>query len=660
MAQTQQPDGGKTLPSGCEPGCEIGPKLGTDRKTIAVAIRNEATQYRAAQGDFDDHPCNGDEAKYVDSNFIGNFTKGLPHHPGSASDAMAGEVQVDAYCQLLKALTSGDPEEFAKIPLGCAESDGGPAEAKQLESRFAPGGTARPTYKDKPSSPPPPNSPRKLVNPQAALAYALEGADSHQLKITAAPAFDTAEEAGEMIELYWMAMARDVPFAEYCSDPITQAAIADLNRFIAAHPNDFEGPTVDLGSGTRGVDSKTLFRGASKFGTGDFNYDELVGPYLSQFLLHDAPYGAQVINQRINTTKPVVKPDKAAGNGKDYLTTWDDWLEVQDGCEQPGDLIDTLTQRYIRNGRDISQYVHIDVLFQTYFNAVLILLQAPSAANSFAGFRAPFDESNPYLNSPGKDKEEGFGTFGGAHIATLVCEVATRALKAVWYQKWAVHRRLRPEAFGGWVEKIRANSGSSAVKERYPVHEALLNSDALGNVASGIGSFPGYGNHLLPMAFPEGSPVHPAYGAGHATVAGACVTVLKAWFKEETLLKDLKDRDGQPLQIEIVEAKLTNDFSTDGIELSKYTGDDADKLTIRSELNKLAANVGIGRNHAGVHWRSDHDQSILLGERIAISVLEDQACTYNEALVDDVMFTFTTFAGEKREIKRRASCPKTR
>jgi hypothetical protein len=35
---------------------------------------------------------------------------------------------------------------------------------------------------------------------------------------------------------------------------------------------------------------------------------------------------------------------------------------------------------------------------------------------------------------------------------------------------------------------------------------------------------------LLPMAFQEGSPMHPSYGAGHATVAGACVTILKAFF----------------------------------------------------------------------------------------------------------------------------------
>ena len=38
------------------------------------------------------------------------------------------------------------------------------------------------------------------------------------------------------------------------------------------------------------------------------------------------------------------------------------------------------------------------------------------------------------------------------------------------------------------------------------------------------------GSLMLPAAFPEGSPTHPSYTAGHATVAGACVTILKAMF----------------------------------------------------------------------------------------------------------------------------------
>jgi hypothetical protein len=84
--------------------------------------------------------------------------------------------------------------------------------------------------------------------------------------------------------------------------------------------------------------------------------------------------------------------------------------------------------------------------------------------------------------------------------------------------------------------------------------------------------------------------------------------------------------------------------STDGLSLVPYTGADAGKLTVGGELNKVASNVAIGRNIAGVHWRSDYTESLKLGEQIAISVLRDQRLTYGE---DFDGFTFTRFNGAK-------------
>src|SRR5207237_7550311 len=111
---------------------------------------------------------------------------------------------------------------------------------------------------------------------------------------------------------------------------------------------------------------------------------------------------------------------------------------------------------------------------------------------------------------------------------------------------------------------------------QYPLGTAdLLNSPVLDLLHSK------YGGYLLPIAFPEGSPLHPAYGSGHATVAGACVTILKAWFDESYLIPD-------PVQP-----------TPDGLALVPYT---AAPLTLRGELNKMASNVAIGRNIAGIHW----------------------------------------------------------
>jgi hypothetical protein len=117
-----------------------------------------------------------------------------------------------------------------------------------------------------------------------------------------------------------------------------------------------------------------------------------------------------------------------------------DWISVQNGFSQEPGAFDP-EPRYIRNGRDLSQWVHVDVLFQAYFNAMLILLNGG----------ARLDVGNPYSEEGGplSMKEEPLGSFGGPHLQSLLPEVARRALRAVWYQKWAVHRRLRPEVFAG-------------------------------------------------------------------------------------------------------------------------------------------------------------------------------------------------------------------
>jgi hypothetical protein len=184
----------------------------------------------------------------------------------------------------------------------------------------------------------------------------------------------------------------------------------------------------------------------------------------------------------------------------------------------------------------------------------------------------------------------------------------------VWYQKWYVHRRLRPEAFGGVVHNLLTRG------QKYPVHSDVMNSAAISAVQKKTGGF------LLPMAFPEGCPLHPSYGAGHATVAGACVTILKALFDETAVFPN-------PVVA-----------TDDGSALVPYAGADAGQLTVGGELNKLAANIGVGRNIAGVHWRSDYVQSLKLGEALAISVLRDQRLTYGEVFEG---FTFTRFDGSK-------------
>lgn len=413
----------------------------------------------------------------------------------------------------------------------------------------------------------------KLTNPQCGYAFDLEGGDAFAFIQPPPPAFASREVAAEIAENYWMALLRDVPFTEYSANAIAHAAAADLTAFGA----DFKGPKDQNGR----VTPELLFRGLTP---GDRN-----GPLMSQFWYQECNFGANAISQRIRTTVP----------GVNYMTDFSSWLAIQNGAAPgTGDVFDP-TLRYMRNGRDIGQWVHVDVLFQGYFQAFLVL----------ASLGVPFDAGNPYTDSA---TQIGFGTFGGPHIATLLCEVATRALKTVWNQKWLVHRRVRPEVFAARVHRTAYDEA------QYPVHPEILNSL---NTASRLGGYMPSGNALLPMAFPEGSPTHPAYGAGHATVAGACVTILKAWFDESHVLPN-------PV--------VPN---TAGTALLSYEGE---PLTVGGELNKIASNVANGRNIAGVHWRSDSTESLKLGEALAIAILKDQKECYNERFDG---FSLTRFDG---------------
>lgn len=487
----------------------------------ATRRANKAYQFRqqAAHGQknlpMPAHPTNGDEELYA--SYVGCYSKALPHNH-------LGEVEPAAYRALLHAMATGTQADFEDIPRG---------------------------------------GPVKQTNPQSALAFELDGADSHHLSTPPPPAFASEEQAGEMCEVYWLALTRDVPFSQYNSDPLIAVAVEDLRRF-----RNF----ADVNAGN-------IFRGDTP--------GDLVGPYVSQFLLKPYNFGAQPVNQQFRTA--------VAGN--DFMTQYGDWLRIQNGAPpSAGQGLDPAL-RYIRNGRDLGEWVHRDFTYQGFLVAALILLGLGPAV---------LDEANPYRTS---SNQSAFCTFGGPYVLDLVARAANLALKACWYQKWSVHRRVRPEAFGGCVHNHLAGAAS------YPIHPKLLNSRAIAETAARFGS------HLLPMAYPEGSPTHPAYPSGHASIAGACTTVLKAFFKESFALP-------APVQ-----------SSDDGFALVPYPG----KLKVGDELDKLAANVALGRDTAGVHWRTDGTEGILLGEKVAVELLRDYRQSYNESFAG---FSLTKFDGQ--------------
>lgn len=125
--------------------------------------------------------------------------------------------------------------------------------------------------------------------------------------------------------------------------------------------------------------------------------------------------------------------------------------------------------------------------------------------------------------------------------------------------------------------------------------------------------------------------MHPSYGAGHATVAGACVTILKAFFDHAHPVA-FAGSDTEAF-VPALAGDVVGDIPVeeDGkylkvVSLSPEQG----RLTVEGELNKLASNIAIGRDWAGVHFFSDYLESIRMGEEIAIGILEEQKLTYGE------------------------------
>jgi len=475
------------------------------------------------------HTTNGDEQRYADKS--GTYSKGI------LQDGI-GLVNLAAFQTLRDAIDTGNFDDFENVVTG---------------------------------------GPRTQNGPLGGRAFALEGSDDvqfgnatspanqiSQIVVRPAPALASQAYGTELVELYWASLLRDVAFTDYASDPTAALAAAELTSMPKyAGPRD--------GSGN--VTPDLLFRGPYP--------GETVGPYMSQLALIPTSFGTQPMSQQMITYVADL----------DYMKDPITFQDVQNGRDTGfRNQLDSQL-RYLHNGRDLGAYTHLDVLFQAYFVAFLVL-------NTIG---APRNPGNPYVNST---KQNGFGTFGGPDVAATLTAVARLALNSVWYQKWWIHLRHRPESGGAIVRQILTGNGRTLQGH---VNNNVLNSQAVQS------SFDKYGDYFLSQAFPEGSPTHPAYPTGHGSVAGACITVLKFFFDGDFVIPN-----------PVVP-------SSDGLSLLAYTGGDAGQLTVNGELNKIANNISYAHGiHSGIHWRSDTTSSVQLGEAVAISMLQDRAATYAE------------------------------
>lgn len=651
---------------------------GSERAQAAMNLRQMASEVARlrpqaltrANGEENDHAPDENGARA----YPANFTKGLAH------DVNGVLAHADDYHRFVEAINSSDRTLFERsvisarsrgITFGCSVDGSTPGW-------------------------------RGWESPRAGHVYELEGPDAGAVGMAPAPRVGSSELAAEMAEVYALALLRDVPFTEIANGggqklcdgggtselsaaeivavlngmpffSVVSPASATPNQVDASGLNRFERNRRAARTGndiTAPVTLQNVFRGST--------VGAVQGPYISQFLLAGSnaiagttggtpgfpsdkakfdsedgfiAYGSQIIDQRCSVHAACL----------DYMTTWQGWIDVQNGQNLKGaDRFDD-RRRFITTPRDLATYVHFDALYQAYLNAALLLLG--SGAPTSRGFPEPSPTGH----------RDAFATFGGPHVLSLVTEVATRCLKAVRRQKFNYHRRARPEVMGGRFTLVRGGiadklgKAAGAFQSSYDelpedlrlavvAHNAAQNAlspGSNGDVTCPQSSFPGNlnaaqfaaANLLLPMAFPEGSPMHPAYGAGHATVAGGCVTMLKAFFE----MFDTGGVNGRRV------LKLGDkDYFEPNANGTKLVNKNGIQLTIQGELDKLAANIAIGRNMAGVHYYSDYYDSLRMGERIAIGILLEQAPTYGE----EMEVSFESFDGDLINISGEAgSCP---
>ena len=305
---------------------------------------------------------------------IGNFHKTLPHNK-------FGEVDPTAYALFkLTATTGGD---YEAVPRGYV-------------------GGVIPPHQAGFVVPNPPQQSDNFNDPQAGRSHdKLTGVSSATYMMPPAPKVRSKSIAAEMTELQWMAILRDLPFADFGSDPQVTDAVTDVKKQFTAALAANEPGGLQLGIDLPRTSTNTLdIRKQTLFRCGLLGEDK--GPIVSQFFLHDIAYGAQFIQQKVRPYK----------NGRDFLIEHGTWLRAQNagldewGHGYSGDndfssdptLEEPGGPRRISNMRDLARFVNKDALHQAYFNAALLCLN----------WGVPFDAGNPYLTYT---RQSAFGYF---------------------------------------------------------------------------------------------------------------------------------------------------------------------------------------------------------------------------------------------------------
>jgi len=556
------------------------------RKQLARDLRIAAAQWSTREGSSREGSSrelttashsplySAEELRFRAQNYLAGFSKGLQHATDSGLVAVAADYE--ARVNFIRLTTNATPQIFLSEAASSLQSV-----TPQVEP-----------------------SPTQLEGIQDIGAFSLLGRDAHAYRTTPPPALGSARLTIEMALLYQQAQLRDVAFSRFFTLQDATPNVPDMlsydddNRVIdtalrklqvlasfngALHmPGEAHLPDEDVCDSRPTVlvadNARAAFRGLAH---GDDR-----GPYISQFLLAgscsaDDPdradlglidIGRQLFDQRI---RPNIR--------KDYLTTWTEWLDAQQGFTPRSNstvsvpLRSGLTNRFIATPRDLACYVQHTQPLHTFTNAVYLLA---CHRDTFASVE-----------------------LGG--LIALMAQASACAVRAARFQKYGVYRQLRPEALGARLEKydhpdVSCDELSDMVTE---LVRAQIFDDS--------GCLSQRCNRLLPVAWATGAPMSPSYCSAYAAAAGACATVVKAFCHGDNVL----DITGHSSTLAFI-------TSVDGKKLVKTPMETP--LAIDLELNKLASNLAMGRCWAGVSFYSDVWAGLRLGETVALDLLEEQ------------------------------------
>ena len=104
---------------------------------------------------------------------------------------------------------------------------------------------------------------------------------------------------------------------------------------------------------------------------------------------------------------------RVALEGLDYMTTWESWLDVQNGTDLRGRELYEVGDRFrfISTPTYLATYVHYDALYQAYLNACIIMLNK----------KLPFDKGLTFQKDDDIDKQQGLALIRPAAHSHPVC-----------------------------------------------------------------------------------------------------------------------------------------------------------------------------------------------------------------------------------------------